>query len=118
VPRYSIPQPDAIRLRHMLDAALEALSFVAGRSLVDVVRDRQLALSLIKDIETIGEAASKVSPDTQAALPEIGWRAVIATRNRLVHVYFDVDFRVVWETATQDLGPLIAALETALKPEP
>jgi len=101
----------------MLDAAREARSFVEGKSLVDVTRNRQLALSLIKDIETIGEAASNVSPETQAALPAIGWRMIIATRNRLVHVYFDVDFKVVWETATQDLGPLIAALESALRPE-
>jgi uncharacterized protein with HEPN domain len=98
----------------MLDAALEARSFVEGKSLIDVTRNRQLALSLIKDIETIGEAASKVSQDTQAALPAISWRTIIATRNRLVHVYFDVDFKVVWETANHDLCPLIDALETAL----
>ena len=117
MPRYSIPRPDAIRLRHMLDAAREALSFMEGKSLVDVVRSRQLALSLIKDIETIGEAASNVSPDTQAAIPGINWRVVIATRNRLDHVYFDVDFKVVWEHAPQDRRPLIAALETVLTPE-
>lgn len=98
----------------MLDAACEARSFVEGKSLADVTQNRQLALSLIKDIETIGEAASKVSPDTQAALATIDWRTIVATRNRLVHVYFDIDFKVVWETATQDLRPLIAAIESAL----
>jgi uncharacterized protein with HEPN domain len=98
----------------MLDAAQEALSFVAGKELSDVVRNRQLTLSLIKDVENIGEAASRVSPETQAALPAIDWRTIIATRNRLIHVYFDIDFKVVWETATQDLLPLIAALGNAL----
>ena len=117
MPKYSIPRPDVIRLRHMLDAAREARSFVEGKSLLDVTHSRLLALGLIKSIETIGEAASRVSPATQAALPAIGWRTIIATRNRLVHVYFDIDFKVVWETATQDLLPLIAALENALATE-
>jgi len=51
---------DLIRLRHMLDAAQEAISFVAGKSRRDLNLNRMLALSLVKDIEIIGEAASKI----------------------------------------------------------
>ena len=78
------------------------------------MQSRQLTLGLIKDVENIGEAASRVSPETQAALPAIDWRTIVSTRNRLIHVYFDIDFKVVWETATQDLRPLIAVIESAL----
>ena len=52
---------DEVRLRHMLDAAREAISFVRGRVRGDLETDRQLVLSLVKDIEIVGEAASQVS---------------------------------------------------------
>ena len=51
-------ESDIIRLRHMLDAAREALSFVAGRNSEDLGRDRMLVLALVKEIEIIGEAAN------------------------------------------------------------
>lgn len=60
---------DAIRLRHMLDAAREALAFSQGKSRGDLYEDRMLALSLVKSIEIIGEAASQVSPAPRTAPP-------------------------------------------------
>jgi uncharacterized protein with HEPN domain len=54
-------QDDIIRLRHMLDAAQEAISFARGKKREDLDYERMLVLSLVKDIEIIGEAAAKVS---------------------------------------------------------
>lgn len=102
---------DAIRLRHMLDAAREAMSFAAGRSRDDLERDRMLVLAIVKDVEIIGEAASRATAAAQAAHPEIPWAQIIAMRNRLIHAYFDVDLQVVWDTVTEDLPQLVALLE-------
>lgn len=52
---------DNIRLRHMLDSALEAVKFADGKSREDLDNDRKLVLAIMKSIEIIGEAASKVS---------------------------------------------------------
>ncbi|MFO8009432.1 MAG: hypothetical protein R6U89_01330 [Dehalococcoidia bacterium] len=52
---------DLIRIRHILDATNEALSFTQNRSRADLAGDRMLTLSLVKSIEIIGEAASKVT---------------------------------------------------------
>jgi len=57
---------DAIRLRHMLDAAREALAFVQDRDRMDLHSDRMLVLALVKDIEIIGEAAFQVSQATRS----------------------------------------------------
>ncbi|WP_243338352.1 HepT-like ribonuclease domain-containing protein [Anaeromyxobacter soli] len=102
---------DVIRLRHMLDAAREAMSFAAGRSRGDLERDRMLVLAIVKDVEIIGEAAARVSPAMQASHPEIPWAQIIATRNRLIHAYFDVDLQVVWDTVTDDVPQLVRLLE-------
>ena len=53
--------PDIVRVRHMLDAAQEALSFVGDKSRAELDANRMLTLSLVKSIEIVGEAASRVS---------------------------------------------------------
>ena len=102
---------DAIRVRHMLDAAREAISFVGGRSRDDLDRDRMLVLAIVKEVEIIGEAASRTTSATRDAHPEVPWAQIIAMRNRLIHAYFDVDLQVVWDTVTVDLPLLVALLE-------
>ncbi len=107
-------ESDIIRLRHMLDAAREALSFVVGRNSEDLGRDRMLVLALVKEIEIIGEAASRISDESRKALPRIPWPKIIAMRNRLIHAYADVDLSIVWDTLTGALPELLRELETAL----
>ena len=102
---------DEIRLRHMLEAAREAVSFTRGRGLGDLETDRQLLLSLIKDIEIVGEAASRISSSTRRELDTIPWTRIVAMRNRLIHAYFSINLDIVWKTVQEDLPALIAQLE-------
>jgi uncharacterized protein with HEPN domain len=106
-----MPKDDMVRLRHMLDAAKEAVSFVSGRSREDLGTDRQLVLSLQKLVEIVGEAATQVSEARRAKMPKIPWNEVIGMRHRLTHAYMDVDLDVLWSTVIGDLPPLIKALE-------
>ncbi len=101
----------------MLEAAREALSFSENKTNDDLYSDRMLALSIIKSIEIIGEAASTVTKDFRDKHSEIPWASIVAMRNRLIHVYFDIDLDRVWDTITDDLPPLIAALENAILQE-
>jgi uncharacterized protein with HEPN domain len=102
---------DLIRLHHMLDAAREATSFAQNRTRSDLDSDRMLALSLLKLIEIIGEAAASVSKESRSQSSQIPWPSMVRMRNRLVHAYFDIDLDRVWDTVMADLPPLIAELE-------
>ena len=108
---------DRIRLRHMLDAAREAVHSAHGRGRADLDRDRVWALGLIKCIEIIGEAAGRVGPEARNQCPQIPWVQIVAMRNRLVTAYFDLDLDQVWKAVTDDLPPLIAELEITLGAE-
>ena len=108
---------DRIRIRHMLDAAEEAMSFIKGKKRSDLEADRMLVLSLVKSIEIMGEAASKVTNESRDGHPEVPWLNIIGMRNRLIHVYFDIDLDRVWDTITDDLPPVIAALEEIVQQE-
>jgi uncharacterized protein with HEPN domain len=105
---------DRIRLRHMLDAAREAMGYATAKSRPDLDRDRMLQHSLVRCIEIVGEAANRVSDETRAACPALPWPAIVGMRNRLIHAYFDVDLDRLWDTVVADLPPLVAALEAAL----
>ena len=105
---------DLIRLRHMLDAAKEAVAFARDKTKEDFDNDRMLILSIVKSIEIIGEAASRVTKEGRDRQPEIPWLDIVAMRNRLIHVYFDIDVERVWDTITDDLPPLIVVLERIL----
>ncbi len=108
---------DEVRLRHMLDAAHEAVSFAQGRTRGDLDNDRQLVLALIKSVEIVGEAATQVTESTRQDFPEIPWERIVGMRNRLVHAYFDIDPDIVWETVQGDLPNLIHLLERTILPE-
>ena len=102
---------DVIRLRHMLDAAQKAVEFTKGRTRVDLDTDEKLSLAIVRLLEMLGEAAKAVSEETRRQAPDIVWKQVAGTRDRLIHSYFDVDLNIVWEIVTQDLPPLVTALE-------
>ena len=108
---------DEIRLRHMLEAAREAVSFARGRARADLETDRQLLLSLVKDIEIVGEAASRITDPTRKELGEIPWASIVAMRNRLIHAYFSINLDIVWKTVQEDLPGLIDQLERFVPPE-
>jgi uncharacterized protein with HEPN domain len=102
---------DLIRLRHILDAAREAVGFVRDRRREDLDRDRQLVWALVKAVEIIGEAASQLSEETKAQLTAIPWKKIVGMRHRLVHAYFDINLDILWKTVREGLPPLITELE-------
>ncbi|MBA3868571.1 MAG: DUF86 domain-containing protein [Anaerolineae bacterium] len=106
-----MPLTDDNRLKHMLDAAQEAITFAQGMDRAALGNNRLAILAIVKDIEIIGEAASKVSETRRDQHPQIPWRPIIDMRNHLIHGYFDVDVDQVWSTLIQDLPPLIAELQ-------
>lgn len=102
---------DILSLRHMLEYAREANEMAQGKKRKDLDRDRKLNLALVRLLEVIGEAASRVSPGKRARHPGIPWPEIVSLRNRLIHGYDAVDFDILWEIITHDLPPLIAELE-------
>ncbi len=57
---------DAIRIRHMVEAAESAQRFITGRKRADIDTDEQLRFALLRAVEIIGEAASRICPETRS----------------------------------------------------
>jgi len=101
---------DLVRVQHTIDAAQSAVGFVDGRIRSDLQTDQMLQFALVRAIEIVGEAASKVSAQTRAMDERIPWQAIVGTRNRLVHAYFDVDLDVLWAAVAIEIPALLVQL--------
>ncbi len=106
---------DQVYLKHMLDHAREAVEMVAGKTQADLAQHRMLELALIRLVEIIGEAATRVSSEMKSSNPQVPWREIIGMRNRLTHGYDTVDLKVLWDTIAEDLPPLITDLEKIIE---
>lgn len=77
----------AVALRQMRDFAAEAVELTSGKTRDALDSDRTLFLALTRLIELVGEASTRVDDQSRARFPEVPWRAIKETRNRLIHAY-------------------------------
>lgn len=76
-----------VSVRHMLDHAREAVEMTRGRTRADLDTDRMLSLSLVRLVEIVGEASSRVPEEFRERHPNVRWRQTVGMRNRLIHGY-------------------------------
>ena len=112
-----MPQDDLMYIGHMLDMARQAVDTVEGKTRQGFDSDHNLRLALAHLLQVIGEAARRVSQEFKNAHPNIAWKAIVGMRHKVVHDYMGVDEDIVWNTATQELQPLINQLETLISSE-
>ena len=105
---------DRETLRHVLEHAREAIEMASDRARADLDSDRMLELSLTRLVEIVGEAAARLSDETQDAHVGIPWSEIVAMRNRLIHGYDSVDKNILWEVVASDLPRLVADVERIL----
>lgn len=105
---------DFFRLTHMLDSCHAILNFMQGRSRSDLDQDRMLSSAVIRELQVIGEAAGKVSRDTQHHY-HLPWHHLVGMRNRLIHSYFVIDEDVIWVTIKKDIPYIKQTLEHILE---
>jgi len=83
---------DVQYLRDILLAGEEVGQFMAGVDSATFAHDRMRQLAVLSLLVNVGEAASRLSPETRARSPAIDWREAVAFRNFAVHAYFAVDW--------------------------
>ncbi len=104
------------RLSHIHDAILKIAKYVKrGKRRFD--KEEGIQNSVIYYLQIVGEAASVIPQEFRNSHPEIPWRQMISTRNRLIHHYDGIDLDVVWETATTNIPELEQKIAAILKIE-
>ena len=102
---------DRARLLDILDWAKAAIEEAATRTREDFDADENFFLAQVKRVEVVGEAASRLTPDTRGSIPEVPWTAVAAMRNRLVHAYHEMSKDIVWSAIEIEFPKLVESVE-------
>lgn len=105
---------DRIKVSHILDAGREATSFIESISFDEFCADRMRVLAVLKCLEIMGEAASKVSFEFQEHNPDFPWKQLASMRNRLIHGYFEINLEIVWNTLKIDIPITLVKAEKIL----
>ena len=97
---------DQWRINHILDAIKRINRYMDSQTFESFTADDMRYYAVVKNIEIIGEAANMLTFSFREANSHIPWKSICGMRNYIVHEYFAVDERVVWEVVTSDLPKL------------
>lgn len=104
-------QNDETYLLDILESAKIAVGYLKGITLKEFEEDLRTQDAIIRRIEIIGEASSKVTEETQIKYKDVSWKSMKGMRNFLIHEYNYIDLEIIWETVKNNLPSLINELE-------
>jgi len=109
-----IGRRDRFYLSNILDAANKVLSYVGDLGRDGFVEAPLVQDAVIRQLEIVGEATKRISDEFRDDHPDIPWKDMAGTRDKLIHDYLGVDIDSVWKTAREDIPQLIRLIEAVL----
>ena len=95
----------------MIGFAEKVLAYTEGMDQQEFTASGITYDAVLRNLELIGEAATRIPEQVRQAHPEIPWRMIIATRNRLIHAYLGIDDDIIWSIIRDDIPSLLKALK-------
>jgi len=105
---------DRTYLTHMSEAVEIIEAYLQGATYKTFVANHMMVDAVVRQLEIIGEAASHLSAEFREQHANILWRRMTDMRNFLIHEYFGVNTKIVWDTCHSDLPQLKAFIQTVL----
>ncbi|MGA2770078.1 MAG: DUF86 domain-containing protein [Bryobacteraceae bacterium] len=102
---------DEAHLLDILKAARLAIEFKGPAEKAEFLEDAKTQSAVLHQLLVIGEAVKRISPEFRAAHPEVSWKLIAGTRDKLIHFYEGVDLDEVWKMVSSDLPQLIRWIE-------
>jgi uncharacterized protein with HEPN domain len=99
---------DSIYIDHILKSINRILDYISDKDRESFEADLVTQDAVVRQLEIIGEATKRVSTELRSKHPDIPWSDMAGMRDVLIHDYIDVDFGVVWKTASEDIPNLKA----------
>ena len=100
-----------VYLKHILQSIQAIEKYLHGVSKEIFLESEEKQDLISRRLEIIGEAVKQLPDEFKQQHPEIPWRDIGDMRNILIHVYFDIDYTIVWKTATELVPQLKKQIE-------
>ncbi|MFX0210807.1 MAG: DUF86 domain-containing protein [Candidatus Hodarchaeota archaeon] len=99
---------------HIREAIESIESYLEGASYEEFTSNKMMIDAVVRELEIIGEATNNLSKEFRESHSDIVWRRMKDMRNFLIHEYFGVNTKVVWDTCKNDLPVLRLFIEKEL----
>lgn len=106
---------DKARLQHIYDSILEIESYIQNSSYETFQSNTMMHFATVKQLEIIGEAANHLTDRFKKLYSEIPWREIIGLRNILIHEYFGIDTKIIWDIIKTDISQLKSQVKEIIK---
>jgi uncharacterized protein with HEPN domain len=90
----------------IIDSMNKAMKFIEGMSYEQFTRDDKTVFAVVRALKIIGEAVKKIPEEIRVKYPEIPWKGMAGMRNKVIHEYFGVNLKYVWETVGKRIPEL------------
>ena len=104
----------SVYLRDIIANIERTQKFIADISYDEFVRDDLRNYGVVRCLEIIGEATKRLPNDLRDQHPEIPWKSMTGTRDVVIHAYASINMLKVWQTAKNDLPPLLQPIRNIL----
>lgn len=108
-------RPAEVLLTDILDAVNAILEFTSEVNFEEFIGDRMRRDAVIRNIEVAGEAINQLPKEFKSIHNGVEWHKAVGMRNRLIHEYFGVDYKIVWNTIKSVLPSFKNDIENLLK---
>jgi len=105
---------DAVYLKHILDAISRIEEYTREIKYKDFMDNNLVQAGVMREIEIIGEVTKRLSKEIKEKHPDIPWRKMAGTRDKLIHDYLGVDLDAVWNTVENDIPALKNKIKSCL----
>jgi len=103
-------RPLDLLIEDIWEAVEKIERFIKGVTQEAFENDHKTSDAVVRNLEVIGEAANRLPDDFREKHPEIGWARIVGLRHRIVHEYFGVDLKIIWQILQKDLPVFKKAL--------
>jgi uncharacterized protein with HEPN domain len=94
---------DLLFFLHIRDSINRILEYSSGKDTDEFFKNSMVQDAVVRQLEIIGEASSKVRKETREKYSNVPWKQIIVMRNRIIHEYFGVRPGIVWDTVQNDI---------------
>jgi len=102
-------------LQDMFEATRRILAYTEGLDYTSFRQDFKTQDAVLRNLEILGEAAKHIPAEMLTQYPNLPWREMAGTRDRLIHHYFGVNLDVVWGIVEMELPHVVIELEKVLE---
>jgi len=104
-------------LEHILQECEFLLEKSNGLSFEDFIENPILMRAFVRSLEVIGEAVKNLPRSFKEKYPDIQWKEITGMRDKLIHEYFGVNYKIVWKTIQQEIPKLKEQIIEIMKKE-